>query len=466
MIPLPEGIGILSETFFKKGFKLYLVGGYVRNMSLSLSGGDFDVCSFALPEEAALFLYEAGFTIIEKAPELGTIEIHFKHGGRKLVFEHTTFRRDFYPEGGEHRPKSVEFTKNIDEDAARRDFTVNALYLDIKTGKITDPTKKGLSDLKERIIRAAASDPDITIRDDGLRIMRMARFAAELDFSISSDLLECASKRAYLLKDISAERKRDELKKTLMADTKYTQPGNKSAPEKGLMILKDTGALKFVLPLLCEGEGVLQSDVYHRYDVLEHGIKTCAAAPPVFELRLAALLHDIGKPEAFKKNGKMYEHELIGEELAKKELESLRFDNKTKNTVLLLIKNHMFDLQGNARANTIRIRAVRMGRSVFEMLIELRRADCIGSGNLEYKDKSADRWQRELERMTELNVPWSISELKIKGEDIMNILGIGSSPVVGKIINELFIDCVMDPKLNCYDRLKERAIRQGNKLLL
>lgn len=465
MIPLPEGIGALSEAFLKKGFKLYLVGGFVRNMSLGLTGGDLDVCSSALPEEAALFLSDAGFTIIKKAPELGTIEIYIKHGGKRLIFEHTTFRRDFYPEGGDHRPRFVKFTNNLDEDAVRRDFTVNALYLDIKTGEIKDPTGKALSDLKSKTIRAAAPDPDITIRDDGLRIMRMARFAAELGFTVSPDLFECAKKRAYILKDISAERKRDELKKIIMADTKYPQLKNTDAPEKGLNALKDTGALKVVLPLLCEGEGVLQSETYHKYDVLDHGIKTCAAAAPEFELRLAALLHDIGKPEALKENGNMYEHDRIGEELAKKELESLRFENRTKNTVLLLIKNHMFDLDGNAKPNTIRKRAVSMGKRNFNMLIGLRRADCTGSGNTSYRDISADRWRQELLRMEELKVPWSIEELKINGTQIMNILGIKASPVVGEILNTLFMDCVMDPKLNDYERLKERAIKLNRNLL-
>lgn len=466
MIPLPEGTNILEKAFSENGFELYLVGGFVRNFALGISGGDYDVCSTALPKEAAQFLSQKGFKIIEKAPELGTIEIHIKQNGKKFIFEHTTFRKDYYPEGGDHRPERVEFTKNIKEDAVRRDFTVNALYINARTGEMIDPTGRGLSDIRERLIRAAATDPDITIRDDGLRIMRMARFAAELGFSVSEDLFECAKKRALILKDISAERKREELDKILMADTRYPKFNNNQAPEKGLKILQRCGALKAVLPILSEGEGVTQSEKYHRYDVLEHSIKTCAAAPPVIELRLAGLLHDIGKPEALRRNGNMYKHDIIGEELARTEMESLRFDNKTKSTVLVLIKNHMFDLLGEARPNTIRKRAVSMGRSAFEMLIALRRADCQGSGNIAYNDKSADRWQMELKRMDETNMPWSISELKISGEDIMGILNIGPSPEVGKILNRLFMDCVIDPGFNDNSTLKERVIRLKNNLLL
>jgi tRNA nucleotidyltransferase (CCA-adding enzyme) len=129
------------------------------------------------------------------------------------------------------------------EDAARRDFTVNALYLDLETGETVDPTGRGLADARQRVIRAAAEDPDITIRDDGLRIMRMARFAAELGFSVSEDLMAAAKARAGLLADISAERKRDELKKILLADVKYKTLNNEDAPEKGLRILREAGAI-------------------------------------------------------------------------------------------------------------------------------------------------------------------------------------------------------------------------------
>jgi len=455
MNPLPEGLADLAETFGRNGFRLYLVGGYVRNHLLGLGGADRDICSKALPGEAALFLSREGYGIIEKAPELGTIEIHARSGGRRVVFEHTTFRRDFYPEGGEHRPRGVEFTDSIEEDAARRDFTVNALYFDVQSGQILDPTKRGLKDLENRLIRAAAEDPDITIRDDGLRIMRMARFAAELGFGVDDSLFECAKRRAPLIRDISSERKRDELKKILMSDVRYPGFSPRLAPEYGLNILKDTGAIEFVLPMLSEGRGVAQSERYHKYDVLDHCIKTCAAAPAVYELRLAALLHDIGKPGALKESGNMYGHEKTGALAAKEELESLKADKKTIKTVLKLVENHMFDLEGNAKPAAIRRRAVKMGKTDFELLIALRRADCEGSG-IVTGCKSADNWQRELERMQALRMPWSEAELEVSGNDVMRILGTGPSEKVGMILSRLLNECVADPSLNERARLEKR----------
>jgi tRNA nucleotidyltransferase (CCA-adding enzyme) len=445
---LSESVLKLSKVFSAHGYKLFLVGGYVRNTALSLYGGDFDVCSRALPEAAALFLRAQGLTVIEKAPELGTIEVHITAGGETYAFEHTTFRRDFYPAGGEHRPSRVEFTDDMSEDAARRDFTVNALYFDLETGDIIDPTGRGLDDARQRIIRAANEDPDITIRDDGLRIMRMARFAAELGFSVSADLMAAAKARAGLLADISDERKRDELKKIVMADVKYKTTDKKNAPETGLGILREAGAIPFILPRLAEGDGVKQSEMYHKFDVLGHGIHACACAPPILELRLAALLHDIGKPAALRAGGNMYRHELIGATLALEELERLRFDNSVKADVPQLVRSHMFDLESKAKPLTIRRRAVMLGKELFPLLIELRRADFWGSGMQSGPVKSADSWQKEYDRMIDTGVPWSVRELNITGDDIMKLLNIPPSPAIGKMLETLWRECVARPEYN------------------
>ncbi len=460
---LPKGIAELSEIFLAHGYKLYIVGGYVRNLTLGISGGDInvsdiDVCSSALPETASAFLRKAGLAVIEKAPLLGTIEIHLHTGGEKAAFEHTTFRRDYYPPGGTHRPCRVEFTSDMQKDARRRDFTVNVLYLDTQTKEITDPTGKGLKDLKNRILRAAADDPRQTLRDDGLRIMRMARFAAELGFSVDKELLKSAKENAALLEDISVERKRDELVKILLADTKYKQTKkDESAPKYGLELLVRTGALCYVLPILCKGQGVAQNEKYHSHDVLNHEINSCALTPPILALRLAALLHDIGKPEALEKSGNMYSHEIYGEKLAEKELANLKFDNAAKKTVLTLIKNHMFDLEGKAKPKTIRKRAIKLGRQIFSMLIELRRADFLGSGKGMLKVVSADNWQKELDRMEEQKVPWSVLDLAISGDDIKNALKLSASPKIGQIIEFLFKECVMSPKMNNKNNLIKRA---------
>ncbi len=465
-VQLPRSFAVLAELFAARGFELFLVGGYVRNLVLGLPGGDFDICSTADPVTAAAISREAGHSVTEKALELGTIEIRVKLDGEKHSFEHTTFRRDYYPPGGAHRPYRVEFTKDIREDASRRDFTAGALYLNLKTLELIDPTGHGLSDVKNKVLRAAAEDPDITIRDDGLRIMRMARFAAELGFSVAPDLLDCATRRASLLADISPERKRDELMKILLADTKY--PGLKvtDAPLRGLNILLEIGALKYVLPRLCAGDGVEQTIKFHKHDVLRHCLQACAAAPPERVLRLAALLHDIGKPTALADSGKFYEHEIIGEALAREEMTELRFDNRTMREVLPLVRWHMFDLEGRAKPSTIRRRAVMLGRETFERLIEIRRADVIGSGWPVERVPSADNWQKELDRMVAEGVPWTVGELKVTGREISEWLGIAPSPAVGRILKALHKECVTTPSRNNPKALKESALALGRSIIL
>lgn len=461
---LPEGIPQLSDIFAAHGVKLYLVGGFVRNSIIGISGGDVDVCSAATPDEAMDIARAAGLTIVPKAAELGTVELHLRMDGQRYIFEHTTFRSDVYPEGGQHRPSRVAFTDDIEQDARRRDFTANAMYIEIGMERYIDPTGSGMEDTRGRVLRAAAADPDITIRDDGLRIMRMARFAAELGFSVAPELIACAQRRVSVLADISAERKRDELKKILLADTKYPSIAGADAHVHGLSLLMEAGALPFVLPALCEGAGVKQKEQYHKYDVLWHNIHACGAAPPILSVRLAALLHDVGKPRTVEKQGDMLGHEIIGEEIAREALTTLRFDNATIGEVLPLIRWHMFDLEGKAKPMTIRRRAVKLGRENFERLIAIRRADFIGSGRITGTVESADRWQKELDRMVAQKVPWSIGELEVTGEDVMRELSLKPSPAVGRVLEALHSDCVSNPSLNRRDLLLRR-IQQNHNIL-
>ena len=232
------------------------------------------------------------------------------------------------------------------------------------------------------------------------------------------------------------------------------------------MLLLDTGALKYVLPRLCAGDGVAQSNLYHNYDVLRHGLHACAAAPPDPVLRLAALLHDIGKPAALAGAGKFYEHEKLGEALARDEMEQLRFDNNTRDAVLPLVRWHMFDLEGRAKPSTIRRRAAQLGKKAFERLIAIRRADVVGSGKPVERVPSADNWQRELDRMMAEGVPWTVGELNVTGRDISQWLGIPPSPRVGEILKALHRECVMNPKSNNPEALKKSALILAQRLML
>ncbi len=199
--------------------------------------------------------------------------------------------------------------------------------------------------------------------------------------------------------------------------------------------------------------------------MLDHCLHACAAAPAVYELRLAALLHDIGKPEALRRGGNMYGHEIIGERLARDEMNALKCDNKTKAAVLPLIRNHMFDLEGKAKPKTVRRRAVMLGQKNFEMLIALRRADVAGTGRPDGDVKSADNWQNELDRMVKERMPWRVSDLNIKGGDIAALLNIKPSPVIGLILDALLKDCVLNPAQNEPQTLKRKALSYYHQLL-
>jgi tRNA nucleotidyltransferase (CCA-adding enzyme) len=457
-LDMPPVFEVLGGIFHKKGIPLYAVGGFVRNSLLHLPLTDFDICSAMLPEEAAAFMRLEGAHVIEKALDFGTIEIHYLFEGKKHVFEHTTLRKDFYGEGGSHRPLRVVFTDDLALDAVRRDFTINAIYADALSGEVIDITGRGLPHLLEGVIAAAHDDPHQTLQDDGLRLLRLVRFACELGFSIDPALWRAACEKSSLLKDISAERIRDELVKIMLSDTKYPQRTQGAYPHKnGLLMLKNLGALEMILPSLLQGVGVGQNTQYHVYDVFSHSIQAFAVSPPDLQSRLAALLHDTAKPLAFSSQGNMYGHERYGAEIARDELKALAFDNKTIDTVSLLIKNHMFDLQNKAKPLTVRKKAAELGIALFEKLIALRRSDFIGSGKPLETVESADKWQAVLAEMIEEKTPFLEKDLKITGTDIMKALGIAEGTLVGEIKKRLLALCIARPSQNTQKSLLRHA---------
>lgn len=451
-LKLPPAIQKIGGIFLKNGFTLYVVGGYVRNMLLELPVTDCDICSKALPSEAAGFLRADGMRVYEKALEFGTIEIHFIFEGKKYSFEHTTFRSDTYGPGGTHRPERVYFTDDVFLDAVRRDFTVNALYADAVTGEVVDVLKRGFDDLMHKRIAAAHQEPYETLKDDGLRLMRLVRFACELGFEIDGRLMNAARENSALLKDISKERIQTELIKIALSDTKYPEGTAEDRPHKGGLLLLDAlGLLPYILPSLLACKNVFQNKKFHAYDVFMHCIESFAVSVPDLNVRLASLLHDVGKPVAISLQGNMHGHEKIGAEIANRELKDLRFGNKTVNTVMLLIKNHMFDLDNRARPDTVRKRVAILGTHDFKLLIDVRRADFIGSGKDAATVDSADKWQAVLSKMVAENTPLHVNDLKISGEEIMQALNIPAGPMIGLIKERLLKICLLKPAQN--DRL-------------
>lgn len=458
-INVPDELLRLTRWFAQEGIKLYAVGGMVRNPLLGLPVSDIDVCSAMRPEEVIALCKKKDLHVALSGAAFGMVEIHIG----ALKTEHTTFRSDTYAEGGKHRPEAVKFSDSLETDAFRRDFTVNALYLDMGTEEVIDPTG-GLEDLKARVIRATSHDPGVILRDDGLRILRLVRFACELGFSIEERTMEAAKAHVSGLLDISSERIRDELFKILLSDARYGMAKKEGGSPVlwGLMTLKDMGALAAILPELMAGEGVAQKPSHHRYDVLDHALYTAASAKPVLSQRLAALLHDVGKPEAQKRSGKMYDHDAIGANISREILTRLKCKNALIDEVCLLIRNHMYDLSGTAKESTLRAKFAALGYENAMALADIREADVHGSGIIAGRVETAARWRELLHKMKEEGAPFSENELDCTGEDIMKWLQIKASPLVGEIKHRLFMHCARQPRDN--QKVKLEKLAKGMKL--
>ncbi len=449
-----------AELVRLRGAELFVVGGHVRNTLLGLPLSDTDVTSALRPEEIEALCGEAGIKTVPKGAAFGMVEVHM--GG--ISFEHTTFRSDVYAEGGAHRPAKVSYSDSPYEDAFRRDFTVNALYASVPAGEVIDPTG-GLRDIEACLIRTTAEDPETILRDDGLRIMRLCRFAAELGFDIEEKTFAAAKKCALLLRDISAERIRDELQKILLADVKYGLPAQESVL-RGLHLLDEVGALDVILPELARCRGVPQSPKFHRFPVLEHIFRTVELSEPILEVRLACLLHDIAKPVRLAEQGNMHGHDAEGEIMAREILRRLRFDGATIETASWLVRRHMYDLDGNAKESTLKRRFAEWGRERVELLAFVREADFNGSLGEVRSVKSAVRWRRILNDMIESGAPFSEDDLDCTGRDIMDWTGLPPSPRIGEIKRTLFMHCAARPKDNERERLKKlvRDIEGGKRI--
>ncbi len=444
-ISIPAGLTQLAAAFASEGARLYAVGGLVRNSLLGLPVSDIDVCSLLRPDAVLALAKAHGWRCIVKNAAFGTVELH----ACGLSAEHTTFRSDSYGAGGAHRPEEVAFSDTPEEDAARRDFTVNAMYLDILSGDLLDPTD-GRADLAARLIRATSTDPSLIMNDDAVRILRMARFAAELGFAVEPATFAAARAAAEGLYDISAERVRAELDKLLLADVHY----GVGSVYAGLCMLDETGALDVLLPELARGRGIEQKPQHHAYDVLSHSLHTAAAAQPTIAARLAALLHDVGKPRMCLTTGRMRGHDREGALIARAIMCRLHYDNDLINAVCLLVREHMYDLNGYAKDSTLREKFATLGLDASLSLCDIREADVHGSGIITGKVATAERWREVIARMRCEGAPFGEAELACDGADIMRWLDISPSPRVGDIKRALLMHCARWPGDNRPDKLE------------
>ena len=443
-----KGLRGFAALVKNEGATLYAVGGTVRNALIGLPSTDTDICSSLRPDKIIEICRRNGLRVIPKGLSFGTVEIRW--GSER--FEHTTFRSDHYSSGGVHRPTSIEFSDTVEEDAVRRDFSINAIYVDILSGEILDPTG-GIPDLEKRIIRTTSADPYRVLADDGLRILRLVRFASELGFDIDGETFAAAKALCSNLRGVSSERISGELNKILLSDIRY---GERSADTvfRGLELLDKVGAIDVILPELARGRDIKQKPSHHRYDVLYHSLHTASECCPKLIMRLSGLLHDVGKPVVHEKTGTMHDHNIVGEAISREILQRLHYDKRTVDEVAFIVRNHMYDLNNTAKDSTLRSRFVIWGKERTLEMAEIREADVHGSGIIRDRVKAADRWRKLLIDMENEGVPFSEKELRCTGSNICQWLNISASPVVGQIKRGMLKHCARFPNDNTPERLK------------
>ena len=456
-ISLPDTLEDILTQLARNGFQAFLVGGCVRDLLLNKVPKDWDIATNAQPQEIQQIfpesIYENNFgTVLVKTsstqPSLKTVEI-------------TTFRKESKYSDKRH-PDLITFANTIEEDLARRDFTINALALEIQNTKydlqnnkyrIIDPFQ-GQSDLKKKLIRAVL-DPQKRFQEDALRLLRAIRFACELNFEIEQNTFKALKQNAPLLKFIAPERIRDEFLKII----------NTPQAAQGILLLQQTDLLKEFLPELVEGINVSQNK-HHLYDVFEHlwrSLDYAAKKNYSTEVRLASLFHDLGKPRVKQGTGKdatFYNHEVVSAKMTQQILTRLRFPTEQIEKITLLVRYHgfVYDPEITTDAALRRLLA-KVGTENIKELAQLREADRIGSGCPKALPFRLRHFLFRVEKITKQlkgETP-SLKILKINGFDLQNSLGLKPSPVIGLILNILLEEVLDTPAKNTKNYLLQRA---------
>lgn len=457
---IPKEVLFVAETLETKGFSAYLVGGCVRDLLIGRTPKDWDITTSATPEEIiALFektVYENTFgtvgICIPLEPNTLTPTAYF-------IIEVTPFRKEGKYSDARH-PDEVVFSDRIEDDLARRDFTVNALAYRLATDDLVD-LFEGEKDLALGVLRAVG-DPRERFGEDALRMLRAVRFSSELDFAINGETLTAIAEKNELLKLISMERIRDEFTKIILSPR----------PMVGVGMLEKLGLLQHFIPELRQGIGCAQGGA-HKYDVFEHLLQALQHAAEKgwgLEIRLAALFHDIGKPKTRRAAGidsgtgrpyTFYGHEVVGARMAKTIMERLKYPKETTELVTKLVRYHMFFSDTEQITLSAVRRIVRnVGADNIWTLMDVRECDRVGMAKAE-----APYRLRKYHAMIEevLRDPISVGQLKVDGNILMKELTIKPGPRMGWILNALLEEVLDDPTKNTREHLDE-LVRSLNML--
>ena len=435
---VPSKIKDFCSVFNNSGFKCYLVGGAVRNLIRGIKPADFDFTTDALPDEM-IRLFKR---VIPTGIEHGTVTILFKG----MNYEVTTFRIDGDYSNSRH-PDNIEFSSSIYEDLKRRDFTINSMAYDPVSCVLLDP-HEGKKDLKRKLIKCIG-DPVKRFSEDGLRVLRGCRFSSQLDFEIEKKTLAGMKDQGFRLEYISAERIRDEIIKILMSDR----------PSKAFFVMKDTGILKYIIPELESGIGVEQREM-HLFDVFEHSVYSADFAEKDLTIRLAALLHDIGKPDSLEiREGTrtFYNHDRISAEMASEILKRLKFPKVVEKQVTHLIREHMFNYTEDWTDSALRRLIARVGKENIKDLIKLRYADRAGMKGKPFECVNDKSFISRINSILEKENAFSIKNLAVNGNILSKDADIPKGPVMGSILSFLLEAVLDDPGMNTKEKLIELA---------
>lgn len=447
-IHLPTSVLKVFEVLEEHSKEVFLVGGCVRDIYLNRVPKDYDFASNARPKKLMEFFKDKGFKTIPTGIDYGTITVLIENDS----FEITTFRADGdYSDG--RRPSVVEFSRSIDEDLKRRDFTMNALAFNPRTGVIDN--HNGIKDLRNGIIRAVG-DAETRLKEDFLRAFRAIRFANQLNMEIEKSIERTIEQNLGLVKNVSKERINEELSKTLTS-------GNNLRYARLLANL-----FKDILPEFLNSFNTPQTHPYHSYDVGNHTIRVIDSVENSLVLKLTALLHDLGKPECKFTDDEgidhFYGHNNASEKIAIRFLKDLKYSNDIIKKVTTLVKYH--DRQMEPTKRSVKRALNKLGEDIFLNLLEIKRADIKGQ-NLEYIDrlKNIDEIEEIYQEILNEKQCFSLRDLALNGNDIIDI-GVSKGKEVGDTLNMLLEKVIDYPELNNKEdltRIVKEFIYKGDR---
>ncbi len=461
MMEIPKEVKSVIEQLWKKGFEAYIVGGCVRDLLRGAEPEDWDVATNAKPEEIQKIFPKSFYS-----NQFFTVTVQTGSENPKLKeIEITTYRKEAKYTDKRH-PDEIKFAKTIKEDLARRDFTVNAVALEIQSSiakkqneklkfKIIDPFN-GQEGIKNKVIRTVG-EPEERFNEDALRMIRAVRFCVALGegWKIEEKTARAIKKNSFWISAISKERMRDEFLKIIMSER----------AAEGVELLRRLGLLKYIVPELEEGYKVSQNK-HHIYDCYEHYLRSLDyAAKKNFNkfVRLAALFHDIGKPRTKKGEGPdatFYGHEIVGAKMTAQLLHRLKFPKKEIEKITKLVRYHLFYYNpGEVGESSVRRLLRKVGQENIEELLQVRMADRIGSGVPKAEPYKLRHLRYLLEKVS--RDPISVKMLKVNGNDVMRILNIKPGPKVGQILDILLGQVLEEPKKNQKEFLEKEIERLG-----